>query len=313
MLNKESKILITGGHGMVGTALYTFLNKSGYKNVIRPSSKELDLRNQRQTERFFLNIRPKIVIIAAAKVGGIQENKLHPADFITENALIEINTIRSAVSIGVSRLLMISSSSIYPSAILEPTEEDLMNGSLDEANEGYSIAKLFGVQMSKMYRKQYGVDYSCIIPCNLYGKYDRFTGNNAHVIPAMISKFHNAKVNRLPKVEIWGTGRAMREFMYADDLAACCIKLINADGKLPLAVNIGSGNYVKISELADMIKNIVGYDGQIRYSADRPEGQFMRKMKLNKMHELGLDANTSILEGLKKTYEFYLDNIGSLR
>ncbi len=313
MKDMDKRILITGGHGMVGTALFNQMQKAGYTNVLRPSSDEVDFREQKQVELFFRENKPDVVIAAAAKVGGIQENLVHPAEFITDNAYIEINTIKNAYTYGVSRLIMICSSSIYAKNIINPAEDDLLNGRLDESNEGYSLAKLFGVQLCRMYRKEYGVDYCCVIPCNLYGPYDRFQGKSAHVVPALINKFQVAKEEGWPEVKIWGTGDAMREFMYVFDLAQCCYQLLQENKRLPLAINIGSGEYIKICELAELIKGLTGYTGDIIYDSDKPEGQFIRKMKLDTMSDLGLKSRTNIIDGLKETYSYYLNNRDMLR
>lgn len=309
----QKKIVITGGHGMVGISIYEKLIYEGYQNVLRPSSKELDLRNQNDTRQYFLKEKPDVVIMTAAKVGGIQENLLYPAEFITDNGLIEINTIKSAFEAGVSRLIMVCSSSIYPASIIEPTEEDLLKGEPDPSNEGYSLAKLFGVQLCKMYRKQYGVDYCCVIPCNLYGPYDRFIGHSAHVVPALIYKFQKAIEEGSPEVNIWGTGKAMREFMYVDDFAECCYRLMIKDDELPLALNVGTGDYIKISELAEIIKVLTGYKGTINYDSNKPEGQFLRKMNLERMNELGLFTRTTIKDGLVETYKYFIENRENLR
>ena len=313
MENKEELIYVAGGYGMVGSSIISALRANGYSNIVSTSSKELDLRRQIEVENFFKLNKPAVVILAAAKVGGIQENIQFPADFITDNILIESNVIKTAFEVKVNTLMYICSSSIYPANCTEPKEDDLMKGNLDKSNEGYSLAKLFGVKMCEMYRKQYGVNYFSVVPCNLYGVNDRFRGNSAHVIPALITKFHNAKIKGEEKVSIWGTGNAMREFLYTEDFANCCIDLLAYNFTLPCVINIGSGNYLTIRELANKIKNVVGYKGEIEFNSDKPEGQYLRKMNLDQMRKLNLKTKTSLDEGIRRTYSFYVENEEFLR
>lgn len=310
---KSKTIYVCGHDGLVGSALIRELGCRDYKNIITSSFSNLDLRNQASVDLFFKDIHPEWVILAAAHVGGIGENIKFPADFMMDNILIEANTIKAAFENGTKKLIFICSSSIYPSIITSPKEDDIFKGPLDKSNEGYSMSKLFGLKLCEMYHRQYNVDYFSIIPCNIYGKNDRFTGNSAHVIPAMISKFHYAKENSLPFVSIWGTGRAMREFLYADDFADCCISLLEKDTWVGPWINIGSKEYITIKELAYLIKKVVGYEGEVIFEKDRPEGQMLRKMDTAKLEAFHWKSQTSLEEGLKKTYHFYLDNIGSLR
>lgn len=313
MLNNSERIYVAGGTGMVGASVVSALRGKGCTDIITTNSRELDLRRQNNVEEFFQKNTPSVVVLAAAKVGGVQDNLDFPADFISDNILIETNVIRTSFESGVKTLIYICSSSIYPTDCDEPKEEDLFKGNVNESNEGYSLAKLFGVKMCEMYRKQYGVNYISVVPCNLYGANDRFKGNSAHVIPSMIRKFHNAKINSEEKVTIWGTGNAMREFLYAEDFANCCVDLLSSESQLPSVINIGSENYLTIRELAYIIKKIVGYEGEVEFDASKPEGQFFRKMDLSRMHKLGLKAQTPMEEGLGRTYAYYLENQSDIR
>lgn len=310
---KNKRIYIAGHEGMVGSALLRELQHRHYENIITVPLQSLDLRNQLAVNAFFEKEHPEWVILAAARVGGIEENVKSPVDFMTDNILIATNTIKAAFENGTKKLIFICSSSIYPSSISTPKEEDIFYGPPDKSNEGYSMAKLFGLKLCEMYHKQHNADYFSVIPCNMYGKNDRFSGNSAHVIPAMIQRFHQAKQNSAPFVSVWGTGKAMREFLYADDFADCCVSLLEMDGQIESAINIGSGEYITIFELAHLIKKVVGYKGEILFEKDRPEGQMLRKIDTTKLSALSWRAKTLMEDGLKETYHFYLDNLDNLR
>jgi len=232
---------------------------------------------------------------------------------MTDNILIETNVICAAFQNGSKNLIFFCSSNIYPSAIAYPKEEDIFQGSLNKSSEGYSLAKLFGLKLCEMYRIQHDLNYFSVIPCNLYGKGDRFIGNDAHVIPALLRNFHIAKEKCLPSVTVWGSGKAMREFLYADDLADCCLSLMETDEDIGPYINVGSGQYLTIPELAYLIKRIVGYNGNILFDDKYPEGQVLRKMNLEKLHAFHWKARKRIEDGLAETYRFYVDNIDHLR
>jgi len=312
-MNKNQKVYVCGHEGLVGSALLQELKRRGYRSVLTRPFSELDLRNQSDVDRFFREERPDSVLLAAAHVGSITENNESPADFMTDNILIETNVIRAASANRAKNLIFFCSSNIYPSAIAYPKEEDIFQGKLNKSSEGYSLAKLFGLKLCEMYRRQYGLNYLSIIPCNLYGKHDRFIGDNAHVIPSLLRKFHIAKEKCLPSVTIWGSGKAMREFLYADDLADCCLSLLETDRDIGPYINVGSGQYLTIEELAYLTKRIVGYNGKILFDDKYPEGQAFRKMNLEKLHAFQWKAKKQIEEGLAETYRFYVNNIDHLR
>lgn len=312
-MKKSAKIYVGGHEGMVGSALMRELESREYKNVITVPFHKLDLRNQSAVDAFFKAERPEWVILAAARVGGIGENAKSPADFMLDNLLIAANTIRAAFDNGAEKLIFICSSSIYPASITAPKEEDVFKGPPDKSNEGYSLAKLFGLKLCEMYHKQHDVNYFSVIPCNIYGGNDRFFGDSAHVIPAMIHKFHQAKQNSEPFVSVWGSGKAMREFLYADDFADICISLLERNAWTGPSINIGSREYITIRELSYLVKKVVGYHGEIIFEEERPEGQMLRKMDLTKLCDLSWRAKTSIENGLRETYRFYLNNIENLR
>lgn len=311
-MEKNTKIYIAGHRGLVGSALVRRLNYLGYNNLLVRTSYELDLRDQSRVDAFFQQEKPDYVLLAAARVGSIQENIRYPADFMTDNILIETNVMRASFQNGVRRLLYICSSSIYPAGLTCPSEEDLFQGPVHSSNEGYAYAKLFGLKLCELYRRQYGMEYFTVIPCNLYGKEDRFLGDSAHVIPAMIQRFHQAKTENLPSATVWGTGKAMREFLYADDFAEQCLQLLE-EKDTPSYINIGSGQYITIADLAELIKKVVGYKGEILFQAKRAEGMLLRKMDLSKMQPLHLCAKTGLEEGLSNTYQFYVQNLDRLR
>lgn len=310
---QNTKIYVSGHEGLVGSALVRELQHRHYRNIVTVPFQNLDLRDQLSVNAFFKKEHPEWVILAAARVGGIAENVRTPADFMIDNLLMAANTIKAAFENGAKKLVFICSSSIYPSSVVAPKEEDIFMGPPDKSNEGYSMAKLFGLKLCEMYHKQCGADYFSVIPCNMYGQNDRFFGDSAHVIPAMINRFHHAKQNAEPSVSVWGTGKAMREFLYADDFADCCISLLETDTWAGPCINIGSGEYVTIGELARLVKRVVGYNGEILFEKDRPEGQILRKMDTAKLDAFHWKAKTSIEDGLKETYRFYLDNLDCLR
>jgi GDP-L-fucose synthase len=306
-----SKIYIAGHKGLVGSAIVRKLIEKGYTNLVYRTSQELDLRDKNQVDVFFREETPEYVFLAAAKVGGIVANSEFPADFIRDNLLIETNVIDAAYRIGVKKLLFLGSTCIYPKHAPQPLKEEyLLTGPLEPTNDAYAIAKIAGIKMCESYNKQYGTNYISVMPTNLYGPNDNFDLKTSHVLPALLRKFHEAKMNNLPYVEVWGTGKPLREFLYSDDLADACIYLMNKyDGNE--IVNIGVGKDLSIKELALKIKRIVGYEGEIKFDTSKPDGTPRKLVDVTKLNCLGWKASTSLDEGLKKLYEWFLDNVAS--
>lgn len=308
-MEKNSRIYVAGHTGMVGSAIARCLERNGYKNIIRISHRELDLTDQAACGRFFDSEKPEYVFLAAAKVGGIHANDIYPADFIMENMLIECNVIRSAFRNNVKKLMFLGSSCIYPKLCPQPIKEEyLLTGPLEPTNEAYAMAKISGIKMCQAFNKQYGTRYISVMPANLYGINDRFDTYNSHVIPAMIIKFHRAKTENLPFVELWGTGKPLREFLYVDDMAEACVYLMqNYDGSEP--VNIGSGKEISIRELAETIRDVTGYGGEIVFDTTKPDGTPRRVLDNSKITAMGWKPKTDIREGLQREYEYYLEMV----
>ena len=305
-MNKDSKIYVAGHRGMVGSAIMRKLEELGYKNIITKSKKELDLTNQFQVNHFFHFEKPEYVFLAAAKVGGIKANDDFRGDFIYENIMIQSNIIKSSHDNGVKKLLFLGSSCIYPKMSPQPIKEEyLLTGLLEPTNDAYAIAKIAGIKMCQDFNKQYGTNYISVMPTNLYGENDNYDLNNSHVLPAMIRKFHEAKLEGKDEVEIWGTGTPKREFLYVDDLADACHHLmLNYNGSE--IVNIGTGQDVTIAELAVGIKNIVGFEGDIYFNTEMPDGTPRKLLDVSKLKELGWTYKTSLIDGIKKTYRYYV-------
>ncbi len=306
-MNKKSKIYIAGHRGMVGSAIHRKLLGMGFTNIITRTSSELDLRVQEPVNEFFEMERPDYVFLAAAKVGGIWANQSFPADFIYQNIVVQCNVIHSAYATGVKKLLFLGSSCIYPKLAPQPMKEEyLLTGLLEQTNEPYAIAKIAGIKMCDAYRAQYGCNFISVMPTNLYGPNDNYDLQNAHVLPTLIRKFHEAKQNGDPAVTIWGTGTPMREFLHADDLAdACCFLMenYNQDG----LVNIGTGEDVTITQLALLIKEVVGYEGDLIYDASKPDGTPRKLMDVSKLTNLGWKYSIELKDGLKQVYADYLN------
>ena len=304
-MNKNSKIFIAGHRGMVGSAIHRKLLSEGYNNIITRTSSELDLRVQEPVNEFFETERPDYVFLAAAKVGGIWANQSFPADFIYQNIVVQSNVIHSAYATGVKKLLFLGSSCIYPKLAPQPMKEEyLLTGLLEQTNEPYAIAKIAGIKMCDAYRAQYGCNFISVMPTNLYGPNDNYDLQNAHVLPTLIRKFHEAKQNGNPAVTIWGTGTPMREFLHADDLAdACCFLMENYNQEG--LVNIGTGEDVTITELAMLIKEVVGYEGDLIYDASKPDGTPRKLMDVSKLTNLGWKYSIELKEGLKQVYNDY--------
>jgi len=303
MMNKEDKIYVAGHNGMVGSAIVRKLKAEGFTNIIVASSKELDLRNQSQVNEFFETQQPKFVFLAAAKVGGIQANNVYRADFIYDNLAIEINTIHAAFKTKVKKLLFLGSSCIYPKLAPQPLKEEyLLTGTLESTNEPYAIAKIAGIKLCEAYYDQYGANFISAMPTNLFGPNDNYDLNNSHVLPALLRKFHVAKVNNLQSVEIWGTGNPKREFLHVDDLADACYFLMqNYNGKE--FVNIGTGEDISIKELAYLVKEIVGFKGELKFNTSKPDGTPRKLMDVSKLNNLGWKYSISLKEGVEKVYE----------
>lgn len=302
MMEKHAKIYVAGHRGMVGSAILRKLQAEGYQNLVYRTSSELDLRNQAQVEAFFSVERPDYVFLAAAKVGGIMANNVYRADFLYENLMIESNVIHQAFVHKVKKLLFLGSSCIYPKMAPQPLQEKhLLSGYLEETNEPYAIAKIAGIKLCENYRRQYGCDFISAMPTNLYGPNDGYDLNNSHVIPALIRKFHEAKLKKLPFVEVWGTGTPLREFMHVDDLADICYSLMLNYSDLEF-INVGTGSELTIAELAQLVKKVVGADVEIVFDKTKPDGTPRKLMDSSKQCALGFKPKISLEQGLMEVY-----------
>lgn len=305
-MEKQAKIYVAGHRGMVGSAIYRKLKELGFENIIVRTSKELDLRDQQAVKEFFETEKPEYVFLAAAKVGGIMANNVYRADFIYENLAIQNNVIHYSHENDVKKLMFLGSSCIYPKMAPQPLKEDyLLTGTLEPTNEPYAIAKIAGIKMVESYRMQYDDNYISVMPTNLYGINDNYHPENSHVLPALIRKFHEAKVNNSPTVNIWGSGKPMREFMFADDLADACVFLMENYNDLQF-VNIGVGEDISIRELAELIKEVVGFQGELEFDSSKPDGTPRKLMDVSKLSSLGWKAKTNLKEGIKLAYEDFL-------
>ncbi len=313
-MDKKAKIFIAGHNGMVGSAIYRRLENQGYKQLIIRDRQQLDLCNQKQVADFFQQQKPDYVFLAAAKVGGIQANNIYRADFIYENLAIQNNVIHSAFSNNVNRLLFLGSSCIYPRECPQPMQEEyLLTGTLEKTNEPYAIAKIAGLKMCQAYNAQYKTDFISVMPTNLYGPGDNFHLENAHVLPALLRKTHQARQQEDDKIQIWGTGNALREFMFVDDMADACIFLMNQQYLQYDVFNIGSGQECTIGQLAATIQGIVGHQGELVYDSTKPDGTPRKLLELSRLTELGWQAATSLKTGIEKTYEWFLQNQSRIR
>jgi GDP-L-fucose synthase len=307
MFTNQSKIFVAGANGMVGSAIVRVLESQGFKNIIKKSSKELDLRNQQQVQDFFEKEKPEFVFLAAAKVGGIHANNTYPAKFLYDNLMIQNNVIHAAYLHQVEKLLFLGSSCIYPKFANQPISEDsLLTGSLEPTNEAYAIAKIAGVEMCKFYKKQYNCNFISAMPTNLYGYNDNFDLNNSHVLPALLRKFVEAKKNAAKEVTIWGSGKPMREFLFVDDLATACLFLMENYND-ESTINVGTGKDVTILELAKTIQKIVGYSGELVFDASKPDGTPRKLLDVSKINNLGWTHEIELEEGIKLTYQWCLD------
>lgn len=307
-MNKDSKIYIAGHRGMVGSAILNKLKEEGYTNLIHKTSSELDLRNQQSVDEFVSNEKPDVVIIAAARVGGILANNEYPYQFLYDNLAIEANLIHAAHQNDVEKVIFLGSSCIYPKLADQPLKEEyLLTGPLEPTNEWYAIAKIAGVKLIEALRKQYRRNYVSLMPTNLYGPRDNFDLKTSHVLPAMIRKFHEAKENGHALVPLWGSGTPMREFLYVEDLADAILFALenNLDGNL---YNVGTGKDITIKELAETIQEIIGHEGEIKWDSSKPDGTPRKLMDVSKMKEQGWSYTTELKNGIKKTYDWFLNN-----
>ncbi len=304
-MNTESKIYVAGHRGMVGSAIVRALQKNNFQNIITKTSSELDLRNQSAVHAYFEKEQPEYVFLAAAKVGGILANNTYRAEFLYDNLILQANVIHAAHTFGVKKLLFLGSSCIYPKLAPQPLkEESLLSGYLEPTNEPYAIAKIAGIKMCETYRHQYGDCFISAMPTNLYGPNDNYDLNNSHVLPAMIRKFHEAKINGHTPVQLWGTGTPMREFLHVDDLASACLFLMERYDE-DLFVNVGSGTDIAIKKLAEIIAEVVGFKGEIIWDTSKPDGTPKKLMDVSKMEKLGWKASISLQEGIESVYQIF--------
>lgn len=314
-LDREARTFVAGHRGLVGGAVLSHFVGSGFTSLVTRSSSELDLRDPAAVEQFFATERPTVVIMAAAKVGGILANRTYPADFISDNLRMQVNVLDAAARHGTTRLLFLGSSCIYPRLAPQPIREDsLLTGPLEETNDAYAIAKISGVLHVQALRRQYGVHYISAMPTNLYGPGDNFHPTHSHVLPGLIRRFHEAKVDGRSSVVVWGSGAPRREFLYVDDLARACLFLLeNFDEPEP--VNVGVGWDVSIRQLAEMVADIVGYEGNIVFDSSKPDGTPRKLLDVSKIHALGWQAEIGLREGLERTYRWYEQQLagGALR
>ena len=317
-MNLNEKIYIAGHTGLVGSAIVRRLRQRGFTNLIMQSHKDLDLINQEQVHDFFQKERPDYVILAAAAVGGIHANNNYPADFIYQNLMIEANVIHSAYENKVKRLLFLGSTCIYPRESEQPIKEDaLLSNVLEPTNEPYALAKISGIKLCESYNRQYKTDFRSVMPTNLYGINDSFHPENSHVIPALMQRFHKAKINKDKTVTVWGTGEAMREFLYVDDMADASLFVLELDEKTYKAntksmqshINIGVGKDITIREVAEIMREIIGFSGDLFFDKTRPDGAPRKLIDVSRLSSMGWNHTVSLKEGLKRTYEWYLSNI----
>ena len=313
MISKNTKIYIAGHRGMVGSAVWRALASKGYANLVGRSSTELDLRNQQAVLDFYHQEKPEVVIDAAARVGGILANNDYPYRFLMENLQIQNNLIDGAFQCGIEKFIFLGSSCIYPKFAPQPLKEEyLLTDALEPTNEWYAIAKITGVKACQAIRKQYNKDYVSLMPTNLYGSHDNFDLKTSHVLPAMLRKFHEATMNNHADVTLWGSGTPMREFLFVDDMAAAVVYAL--EHKLPeYLYNVGTGKDVTIKELAETIQSVVGHQGEIIWDANKPDGTPRKLMDISKMKNIGWQYSTALEDGIKKTYQWFLENVDSLK
>jgi GDP-L-fucose synthase len=308
-VKKNSRVYVAGHRGMVGSAIVRRLEDEGYSNIITRTSSDLDLTRQTEVEKFFTEEKPEYVFLAAAKVGGIHANNIYPAEFMYNNLMIESNVIHSSYEHGVNKLLFLGSSCIYPKMADQPIKEQyLLGGYLEPTNEAYAIAKIAGLKMCEFYNRQYSTNYISAMPTNLFGPNDNYDLQNSHVLPALIRKFHEAKLNDIQEVVIWGSGTPRREFLYVDDLADASLYLMREYNGNE-TVNVGTGKDISILELAHLIAEIVGFNGKITKDPTKPDGTPRKLLDVSKLHSLGWQAKTKLSDGIQSTYNSYLHNL----
>ena len=315
-IDRQSKVYVAGHRGLVGSAIMRRLEKEGFSNIVTRTHAELDLTDQAAVSRFFEEEKPRYVFLAAAKVGGIQANDTYRADFVRINLQIETNVIEAAYRSGVERLMFLGSSCIYPKHAPQPMkEEHLLTGPLEPTNAPYAIAKIAGIIMCDSYNRQFGTDFIASMPTNLYGPGDNFDLETSHVLPALIRKFHEAKVEGRPQVELWGTGKPMREFLHVDDLADAVLFMMDHFDPKPddVFLNVGTGTDVTIAELANLVAKVVGYEGDLVWDRSKPDGTPRKLLDVSRLAELGWKARIGLEEGLAQTYQWFLENIDSVR
>jgi len=316
-MDLKDKIYIAGHRGLVGSAIVRQLESRGFTNLLMRTHKELDLTNQAQVQNFFKQEKPDYVILAAAQVGGIHANNTYPADFIYQNIMIEANVINSAYESKVKRLLFLGSTCIYPKAVEQPMREDaLLTDVLEPTNEPYALAKIAGIKLCESYNRQHGTDFRSVMPTNLYGINDNFHPENSHVIPALMQRFHQAKINNDSEVVVWGTGNAMREFLYVDDMAEASLFVLELDEQTYQAntrpmlshINVGTGKDITIRKMAETMKEVVGYKGKLIFDTVKPNGAPRKLIDVTRLSDMGWNYSVDLKEGLKKTYKWYLTN-----
>ena len=308
-MDKDSKIYVAGHRGLVGSAIMRRLEIEGCKNLITRTHAELDLTRQERVEEFFCEERPDYVFLAAARVGGIYANNTYPAEFIYSNLTIQTNIIHASYVFKVKKMLFLGSSCIYPKNCPQPMKEEyLLGGPLEPTNEPYAVAKIAGIKMCQAYNRQYGTNFLSVMPTNLYGPNDNFDLKTSHVLPALIRKFHEAKIKGLSEVEIWGTGSPRREFLHVDDLADACLFLMNNYNKSEI-INIGTGKDLTIKELAEMIARIVGFEGRLVFNSIKPDGTPKKLLDVSRLHSFGWKARIGLEQGIAETYKWYVENV----
>ena len=316
-MNLNDKIYIAGHRGLVGSAIVRQLEDRGFTNLLMRTHKELDLTNQAQVQNFFQQEKPDYVILAAAKVGGIHANNTYPADFIYQNMMIEATVINSAYESKVKRLLFLGSTCIYPKAVEQPMREDaLLTDVLESTNEPYALAKIAGIKLCESYNRQYGTDFRSVMPTNLYGINDNFHPENSHVMPALMQRFHQAKINNDDEVVVWGTGNAMREFLYVDDMAQASLFVLELDEQTykdntqPMLshINVGTGRDTTIREMAETMKQVVGYEGKLTFDATKPDGAPRKLIDITRLKRMGWEYSVNLKDGLVDTYKWYLED-----
>lgn len=308
MMDRNGKIYVAGHRGMVGSAIVRALEKNGYHNIVIRTHKELDLTRQDAVEAFFAEEKPDYVFLTAAKVGGIVANNEAPADFLYENMILEMNVIHSAFKNNVKKLMFLGSSCIYPRMCPQPIKEEyLLTGSLEQTNEAYALSKISGLKYCEYLNRQYHTDYISVMPTNLYGPNDNYHPTHSHVLPALIRRFHEAKVDNLPYVTCWGTGNPLREFLYVDDLADACVFLMNNYSGNE-TVNLGTGKELTIKELTELVAKVIGYTGEIRWDSSKPDGTPRKLLDVSKLESLGWHYKTELEEGIRLSYQDFLTN-----